>query len=71
MRKQYFWLIYENATGRYVRRFRSKDDQLEYAAAIQGDCLVCQTVAGTHPEVRRIKHCIKAGEPVAFPVQIG
>jgi hypothetical protein len=70
MRKQFFWAIKHHAGAlRWVFRFRTRrgrDNFLNATPAGDRD----EGVPGTHPEVRRIKRRLAAGEAVTFPVEI-
>ncbi len=79
MRKQYFWAIQKNHDEGtcLIMRFRTEGerdswvDNFAFAPVIVGiKDVERHPVAGTDPEVRRIKRRIAAGEAIQFPVEI-
>lgn len=66
MRKQYFWVIRE-IDVKWLTRFRSEADRRYW---LEDFHLTARAIPGTHPEVRRIKRRLAAGEQITFPVEI-
>jgi len=71
MRKQWFWAKHFQpqevaGTLEFINRFRTREERNHWVRCDMHR----ERARGTHPEVRRIKRRIAAGETITFPVSI-
>ncbi len=70
MIKRYFYAmrgeVRKDGPHEILYRFRIREDRETWVS----DALNRYPVPGSHPEVRRIKRQIEAGEAVTFPVDV-